>query len=83
MLLAYAQPSSSPAAHLMSPKRRQRCALALNGALMQRSSGHKRSGLDRLCRQLVTVHQEMGTSGVLAGGTVVDLAQVLPQGGTI
>jgi hypothetical protein len=79
MLLAYSHPSSSPAAHLLSPKKRQRSASVLNGALMQRLTGHKRSALDRLCRQLVTVHQEMGTSGVLAAGAL-DLCDVLPQG---
>jgi hypothetical protein len=78
MLLAYAHPSSSPAAHLLSPKRRQRCSAVLNGALMQRSTGNKRSALDRLCRQLVVVHQEMCASGVLAGGAL-DLGDALPQ----
>lgn len=78
MLLAYSKPSRSPAAHLLSAERRQRSASALNGALMQRISGHRRSGLDRLCRQLVAVHQEMATSGVLAAGAL-DLGDVLTQ----
>ena len=78
MLLAYNKPSSSPAAHLLSSERRHQSASMLNGALMQRSSGHRRSGLDRLCRQLVAVHQEMAASGVLAAGAL-DLGDVFTQ----
>lgn len=81
VLLAYNKPSSSPTAHFLSPERRQRSASVLNGALMKRSSGHRRSGLDRLCRQLVAVHQEMASSGVLAAGAL-DLREVLSQSHT-
>lgn len=58
-LLAYQQPSSSPAGHLFGEKPRRGCADAANAVLMQLQGASKDSRLELLCQQAAAVRNEL------------------------
>ena len=71
-LLAYPEPLTSPAAHVLLPARRHGVADQLNKALLELQSEPTESRLSRLCKHALVVDEELQENEV-PGALLIDL----------